>query len=149
MLAETGEVVRFDGDSVWVRTIRHSVCGSCQARIGCGQRLLNQLVGVSADIRVRLNPSIASEINKGDLIEIGIEEGAIVAASILAYGVPLLSLILSIVLAEIVGASGVALLLLCVIGLGAGVLVARFFLASRFRSGFFEPVFVRKILLGS
>lgn len=149
MLAETGKVVRFDGDSVWVRTIRHSVCGSCQARIGCGQRLLNQLVGVSEDIRVRLNPLAVSEIKEGDLIEIGIEEGAIVAASMLAYGVPLLSLILSIILAEIAGASGVVLLLFCVIGLGAGVLVAQLFLTSRFRSGFFEPVFVRKILLSS
>jgi positive regulator of sigma E activity len=117
--------------------------------MGCGQNLLNQLVGVSADIKVTLNPDTASEIKEGDVIEIGIAEGAVVAASMLAYGAPLLSLMLSVMLAHTLSATGFALLLLCTFGLGSGVLIARLFLTSRFRSGFFEPVFVRKIFLNS
>lgn len=149
MLSETGQVIRFDGDAVWVRTIRQTVCGSCQARMGCGQNLLNQLVGVSADIKVRLTPEASPELKEGDVIEIGIEEGAVVAASMLAYGAPLLSLILAVALADKIGTSGFALLFLCVLGLVAGILLARFFLTSHFRSDFFEPVFVRKIFLSS
>lgn len=116
--------------------------------MGCGQSLLNQLVGASADIKVSLNPHTASGIKEGDVIEIGIEEGAVVAASMLAYGAPLFSLMLGVVLADVLGASGIALLLFCAMGLGAGILFARLFLTSHFRPDFFEPVFVRKIFLG-
>lgn len=147
MLAETGKIVRFDGGAAWVQTMRRSVCGSCQARAGCGQRLLNQLTGATADIKVRLTPGAVSELKEGDLIEIGIEEGAVVAASMLAYGVPLLFLILAIALADALKASSVAIALFCALGLGAGILLARLFLTSHFRPDFFEPVFVRKIFL--
>lgn len=149
MLTETGRVIRIDGDSVWVQTMRHSVCGSCQARMGCGQNLMNQLVGVSADIKVKLDSRAALELAEGDMIEIGIEEGAVVTASILAYGVPLLFLIFSILIADAIQASGFALFLLCVAGVSAGIAASRIVLASRFRPVFFEPVFLRRVFLRS
>lgn len=144
MLSETGKVVRFDGDAVWIQTIRHSVCGSCQARMGCGQNLLNQLVGATAEIKVDLTGQV-DKIKEGDIIEIGIEEGAIVAASLLAYGVPLFALVLAVVLADNMQLSVVGVLLACGLGLLAGISISRVFLASRFRSDFFEPTFIRKV----
>lgn len=113
--------------------------------MGCGQNLLNQLVGTNADIKVGLDPQNAQQLKAGDLIEIGIEDGAIVAASMLAYGVPLLSLIFSIIIADATGTTGIALLISCILGLGAGILLAQFVLSSHFRPGFFQPIFVRKI----
>lgn len=117
--------------------------------MGCGQNLLNQLVGTNADIKVELAPHTTQEIKEGDSIEIGIEEGAIVAASMLAYGAPLLTLMLSIVLSDAMQISGIALLSTCVLGLGLGVALARLILSSRFRPGFFQPTFVRKIFVSS
>ena len=117
--------------------------------MGCGQNLLNQLIGTNADIKVDLDPQAAQEIKAGDVIEIGIEEGAIVAASMLAYGAPLLSLIFAVVLADAAGDSGIALLLYCAFGLGLGILLARRILSSHLRSSFFQPIFLRKILRNS
>lgn len=117
--------------------------------MGCGQNLLNQLVGTNADIKVGLDPQSAQQIKAGDFIEIGIEEGAIVAASMLAYGAPLLSLILSIIIADATGVTGIALAMSCILGMGFGILLAQLVLSSHFRPGFFQPIFVRKIFRSS
>lgn len=143
MLTETGRIVRLDGDSAWVETIRQSVCVACQARKGCGQRLLNQLGGSSTHLQLSLNSSVEN-VREGDQVEIGIEEGAVVAASLLAYGLPLFLLMFSIVLAELFHFASFWTFVMCVAGLAAGIVFNRLLIKS-FRTRFFEPVLIRRI----
>src|SRR5688572_30736701 len=101
MLIETGVVVRAESDAVWVKTLRKTTCGSCQARHGCGQNLMQRMTSSDADIRARFDTeTFGKSLKPGDEVEIMIEEGAVIMASVLAYGLPLMCLILGIVFAE-------------------------------------------------
>ncbi len=144
MLTETGRIVRLEGDSAWIETIRQSVCGTCQARKGCGQRLLNQLTGTSTHLRLAINSNLEN-VREGDQVEIGIEEGAVVVASLLAYGLPLFLLMFSIVLAELFHFARFWTFIMCVAGLAAGIAFNRLLTKRYFRTSFFEPVLIRRI----
>lgn len=144
MLTETGQIVRFEGNVAWVQTIRHSVCGTCQARKGCGQNLLNQLTGTITHLEVRLDSS-GFDVQEGDHVEIGIEEGAVVVASLLAYGLPLISCLLGIILADRLNLARLGLFFFISVGLGIGIVLTRLLIKNHFHPTFFEPVLLRRI----
>lgn len=104
MIKELGEVIRLENDFVWVQTIRQSTCGACQARHGCGQKLLSSISSQSADIRARLNPEVnIGLLSEGDQVEIGISEGAVVLSSMITYGLPIIALVAGAVAAAPLG----------------------------------------------
>lgn len=146
MLIETGVVVRAEAGAIWVKTLRKTTCGNCQARHGCGQSLLQRMATADADIRARFDPgAIVENLNPGDEVEIAIEEGALLAASLLAYGLPLMFLILGVVLAESWAFGELLQFLLGVFGLAAGLWISRLILFSRFKPAYFEPRVVRNL----
>ena len=120
MISEKGVVARVDGTVLWVQTVKQSVCGRCVARVGCGNQLLNRLSGASPEIPVEMTPYKAYK--SGDLVTIGIKESAILMASLIAYGVPLLGLLFAVVLADLLFPAGVVVA--AIGGLIAGALVA-------------------------
>lgn len=145
MLKEEGVVHKVEDDAVWVQTIRQSTCNACHSRNGCGQKLINQHFSSKiADIRAKQRVDDLLSLTPGDRVEIGIAEGAIVAASLLVYGVPVLFMVLG---AWLGGQFPSAFLnvMASFVGLGFGVLVARSVSRSRFRPQFFEPVVLRRL----
>ena len=97
MIEEKGTIVAVDEQFVWVNTLRESVCQSCSASHGCGQKALNSLSsGRSSQVRV----ARSLNVEVGDQVLIGIEEEALVRASFLAYLLPIITLILGAALAE-------------------------------------------------
>lgn len=146
MLIETGVVVRCDSRGAWVQTLRKTTCGSCQARQGCGQNLLQRLMPTAADIWAKL-PSDQSveDLHPGDEVEIAIRDGALLAASLLAYGLPLAMLILGVLLAEVLAFAESLQFLMGILGLAAGLLVSRMLLFSQFKPAYFEPQVVRNL----
>lgn len=144
MLIEKGKVIRLENKAAWVMTAHMSTCNACKAQAGCGQNLMNRLLGSSADIRARIDPAYA-DLVVGDQVEIGIEEGAVVAASLLAYGLPLLSLILAIWFCESTSLTPVYFFLVCAFALSAGLGLSRLMLRTRFNTEFFEPIILRKV----
>lgn len=97
MITESGEVIRVDQDSLWIRTIRSSTCHACQAKHGCGQKLLNRVQADTADIKASLRASFdRSSISEGDRVEIGIDQNAVVISSLMLYGLPLVTMMLVI-----------------------------------------------------
>ncbi len=97
MIEESGEVVRTQGDSAWVRTLRRTSCGSCSARKGCGTGALAGLFGARAHEVEVLNP-IGARI--GDEVIVGISETLLVRGSVAVYLLPLLTLMAGALLAE-------------------------------------------------
>lgn len=147
MLKETGRITRIDAEAAWIKTIERSTCGACHAKLGCGQNLLQRLFAPAADIKVRFSGAGQfSEYAVGDLVEIGIEEGAVVAASLLGYGLPLALLILSAWLVEALYLAPLFTPLAACLGLLAGIFLARSLLHKRFQSDFFEPVILNRVL---
>lgn len=92
MITETGTVIALKGEQVWVQTIRQSACQSCSARSGCGQRVLASASGGRAN-QVLVKNSVDARV--GDEVTLGIDEQALLSASLLVYAMPLLLMVLA------------------------------------------------------
>lgn len=96
MIIEQGQVIATSDNRVWVETIRKSACHSCTARSGCGQAVLGQMMDEKKQYQkniLRVNAENQT-FQVGEIIEIGIEEGALLKTAALTYGVPILLLFL-------------------------------------------------------
>ncbi|CEA01072.1 positive regulator for alginate biosynthesis MucC [Pseudomonas saudimassiliensis] len=124
MIEERGRVVSVEGKTLWVETIRRSACGSCQARAGCGQALLQRLGGARQGL-VRVLDDGGSRV--GDEIVIGVPETAVVRGSSLVYLVPLLGLFGFSLLAQAVGAGEPMIIIAGFVGLALGFISLRWY----------------------
>lgn len=135
MLTETGRVVGLEGDTAWVETLRHSTCGACSARSGCGHGLLNSARPGSsrALVRARVERKLIGELQLQDSVEVSLPERSFLHAAMLMYVAPLAAAIAAALAAERWLASGTAsgaaadfaTVLGAVGGLAAGFLAVR------------------------
>lgn len=147
MLVEFGEVTKLEFGAVWVKTIRRSTCGTCSAKNGCGQQLLNKFGAYDFDVRATIDRLRFHEgdIQVGDRVEIGIAEGAVVLGSLLVYGLPLLLMLLVI---SICGSAGMELsaAIMGMLSLAFGVVLVRWVLKRFFAQKFFEPTVLHRLV---
>lgn len=122
MIEERGRVVSVEPGAAWVETIRRSTCGSCQARAGCGQALLERLG--SGGRRGFLRVISDHRVQVGDEVVIGLPEDAVLKASALMYVLPLLMLFLFAACADLAGLAELWVIALAVAGLAAGFMLA-------------------------
>ncbi|MCG7201123.1 SoxR reducing system RseC family protein [Marinobacter pelagius] len=144
MITETGKVIATKGDQVWVQTIRASACQSCSARSGCGQRALASVSGGRANQIL-----VANTINArvGDDVTIGIEERALLGASMRVYALPLVAMVLATIAGHnLTGGSDLGAMLGAVAGLGGGFVLTRLFTDRR--DGY-EPRLLRRNRISS
>jgi len=142
MIEETVRVVAVDADAVWIEARRQSACGRCAARSGCGHGLLDELrSGPVVDLRLPRGASPAT-LAAGDQVVVGIDESALLRASLRVYGLPLLGLLLGAGAGDLVGGSDA----LAALGAGVGVLTG-FLLARAFRDddGIETPRILRQL----
>ena len=92
MVEESVQVIKVEGQTIWVRAIAKSACGSCQAQKGCGHSLLAKVGQKQIDIPVDRN-DVQVELN--DHVIIGVPEQAILYSSLLMYGAPLATMIIT------------------------------------------------------
>lgn len=144
MIVEAGQVVRAEANAVWVQTVKQSTCGSCRARHGCGQKLLNQFGATTGEIRVHCDQALLTDLAEGDAVEIGITEGAVVSASLITYGLPILCLVFGAWLGAALN-SNFLNALTALAGLFVGALIVRFLLSRYFKPRYFEPVVLRRL----
>ncbi|WP_101674955.1 SoxR reducing system RseC family protein [Alloalcanivorax mobilis] len=89
MIEEHGRVVAREPGAIWVETVRASTCSSCQARSGCGHRLINHAsAGQRARLRVASERAL-TDFNEGDTVVVGIPEGALLRGALWVYGLPM------------------------------------------------------------
>ncbi len=125
MLEINARVSRLDGESVWVRVDSPSGCGLCQGR-GCGRSVFSQ-IWHTGDPEYCVSNGISAR--QGDAVVIGLDDGALRRAVILAYGWPLIG---AVSLAALFGfwGDGMAVLGLF-LGLGLGFVIGR---SARFQA---------------
>jgi len=90
VIEETGRVVATDTGHAWVETQRHSACGSCAARGGCGTSVLSRVLGQRA-VRVRAIDKIGASV--GDRVVVGMDDAALLRGSMAVYLTPVLAMI--------------------------------------------------------
>jgi sigma-E factor negative regulatory protein RseC len=90
MLTEPARVVSRDGRRVEVELQRGSACGGCELSEGCGTGALGRLLGHR---RRSLVIETDRDCNPGDEVLLSLPEAALVKASLMLYGLPLLGLL--------------------------------------------------------
>lgn len=139
MITETGKVVAVTGEHAWIQTIRTSACQSCAARNGCGQKVLASATGGRAN-QVRVVNSVDARV--GEEVTLGIDESALLGASLLVYALPLLLMVAASMLGHYLSdGSDFGAMSGAVAGLASGFLVSRK-LQSR-NVGNYEPTLLR------
>ena len=100
-----GEVIRIEGNSVFVRMTVNSACSACRAKGVCG-------VSESTEKIVEVETASAADFNIGESVEVALLSDYMGAKSVvLAYVVPFLVLTLMLVGSLMMGAGeGVAVL---------------------------------------
>lgn len=117
MITEQAIVTRCNGRQVELELLRSSACGNCELSKGCGTGALGRLLGR------RSRPLVIEtdqRVQAGDTVELGLSESALVKASLVAYGFPLLGMIVTGMLASFAEFSEALIVILAGIGFVIG-----------------------------
>lgn len=146
MLEETGVVIEATEQYAWVQTQRKASCGHCESKSSCGTASLAQVLGQKYT-EVRVENHLAAK--KGDTVTIGLEEQALVATSLLAYLLPLISLFVVAVLYETFApvlslpTTEIFTVIAGFIGLGLGLLAVKYSSYYLSRYAQYQPTLLR------
>lgn len=143
MLVERGRVISVDHDGLWVETLQRSACEQCSAQKGCGQSLVaKSLMQNMTLIKARFSSASKSYANKiwavGDEIDIGIEENALVLATLIVYLLPLVLLVVGALVGSL--HSDVVSVFASLAGLVLGALVVRWHSDRSSKDSFYHAV---------
>ena len=97
MIREKATVVAIDGDSITVEAAIKSTCNSCQAQSDCGTGLVSRALAPRTQQLTLRSPM---SVKLGQEVTVGIPEAGILSASAWLYLMPLISFILSFILAS-------------------------------------------------
>lgn len=124
MITETGTIVAQDADHMWIETVRASSCQSCNARAGCGQAVLGQLMDEGRQyqknvLRV-MRPKAEGDQQPtiGSQVDVLIEEGVLLKTAFLVYGFPLFVMLVATAAAQALGWHDLLVAMAGVSGLG-------------------------------
>ncbi len=142
MIEEFARVVAITEQGIWVETVRQSSCSSCSAAKGCGQKLL-AAVGQGQRFEVLADNPRKLILQTGDRVVLGLAETALLQASALAYLLPLVTLIIAAVLADLSGQPEALIALFGVLGLALGLGVMKWVVGFGIKRGQFQPEILR------
>jgi len=124
MVEEQARIVAVDDDGIWIEARRQSACGRCAARSGCGHGLLDSYFqGPSVHLHLAADRA-PSGLAAGDLVRVGIDERALLQASLRVYALPLAGFLAGAVLGARFGGGDVAAAIAAFGGLALGLLGA-------------------------
>ena len=125
MIEEAGVVVTVEPDAVWVATQRKTTCGSCSARITCGQGLMTSLASDKKPHLIKISTDLL--LREGDQVTLGMPEELLVRSAFLVYMLPLLAMFISALGVNALNASEPWIIFAAVLGFLAGALWVRYY----------------------
>ncbi len=132
---------------VWLEAFRRSTCGDCAAQDTCGQGVLGRwFARKQRYYSVRCPTNRAGLLTVGQWVEVGIPDGVLVRAALMAYLLPIAGLLLAAAIADwlqladwVVACSGL-------LGLGAGLPVGRVWGERLVANGAAEPTLLESVV---
>lgn len=124
MIEEAGVVVTVESDAVWVATQRKTTCGSCSARMTCGQGLMTSLASDKKPHLIKISTDLL--LREGDQVTLGMPEELLVRSAFLVYMLPLLAMFISALGVNALNASEPWIIFAAVLGFLAGALWVRY-----------------------
>lgn len=91
MIESEAQVVRREGEHVWVRIKPHAPCGNCDPETGCKSVAITRMFG-NAKEAFRVRNTV--DAKPGDFVRIGVADGMLLKSALAAYGVPLAALMI-------------------------------------------------------
>lgn len=135
-------VVALDGSKVWLEPEQTGSCGSCAASGACGAKGMGTVANRLEARRFRIeNPA---NLVVGERVVIGIRENTLIKASITAYAVPLVTLLIAGALAQWQFGSDLVTMAAMVAGLMLGLVFSRMGAGHLLMRGDLAPRFVRR-----
>ena len=144
LLESVARVVALDGGTAWLEPEPKASCSGCMSLAVCGAKG----GGVRALQARRFPLTDAPPLRVGERVVVGLPEGSVLRASATAYGLPMLLMIASGIVAQTNGAGDLDGALAMAGGLAAGLLVARLIAARLSGRGDLTPRFVRRAAAG-
>jgi sigma-E factor negative regulatory protein RseC len=141
MIEEQARVLAVGNGLALVETSSRSACGSCSSSSGCGTSRVAELFGERAN---RLQVSDAIGLAVGDRVVIGIADGTLIRASLLAYLWPLVALALAAYIAQSTGASEGFSALVGILGLCVGLWITGRVTGGEAGRSRYRPVLLRR-----
>lgn len=141
MIETPATVVEVRPGVAWVETVRQSACGTCGNAGHCGTSVVAKLVGAP---RSRLRIEDAEGLRVGEQVVIGIPDGILVRASLVAYLLPLLFLIAAAGSATRLGAGEAGVALTGLVGFGIGLWLSGRLTGGPSARARYRPVLVRR-----
>lgn len=123
MVTERAIVVRYQHGRAELAVQRANACAHCELAAGCGTGAIGRLLG---DRRKPIIIDTDRPLNPGDLVTLGLSERAVVKASLLLYGLPLIGLVVfSVITQSVLALPEWTVVLAAAAGLWFGFEVAR------------------------
>lgn len=141
MIEENGRVVATDAGYAWVETTRQSACDSCSAKAGCGHSALAKL-GQSA---VHMQAICDIDVVVGDQVVVGVPEEIMVKSSLLAYLMPLVTMMVLAMVADSVWQLDLLTAAAGLLGLGLGFVLLRWHFHRNQHDERYQPVVLRRL----
>jgi len=141
MVEASGQIVKIDGDFVWVETEIKSGCNQCSAKSGCGTGILSAVLGRRRP-QLRVPNSLGAKV--GEAVVVAVEESGVVTGSLLLYLLPLFMMIVGAVIGDVLSGEGWAIILAS-LGLLSGFWVAKVLTKGAIVSKQLRPVLVRRV----
>jgi sigma-E factor negative regulatory protein RseC len=117
-------VIEVADDFVWTESDRRSSCTHCSASIGCGVSILTTFFDRKAN---RICVPNSMNVSLGDEVSLGVKEMALLKETFRVYMLPLLSMLISAVVFNVVFTNDAFTALAAGCGLFAGFAVVRYF----------------------
>lgn len=130
-------VVALDGDQVWLVAEQPAACGSCATRSACGSG--DSKPGASWRVSRTLGHGQA-QLALGDTVRIGVDRNALIRATLTAYALPLVTMLIAAMSMQ--GAGDAMAIVAALVGLVAGVVAAKG-MARRWRNALVPVVLGR------
>jgi sigma-E factor negative regulatory protein RseC len=144
MLEETARVVEVLDGVLIAETQSRSGCSYCSTSSSCSTSVVAKLFGVR---RNRLVMANSLHARPGDQVVIGIPDQLLVRASLIAYLLPLVVMLVVTALGDLAGINELLLSLLALVGLAMGFFTVRWVSRSR-ASQQYEPRLLRIVAPG-
>ncbi len=144
MLEETAQVIEVKDGLLTAETESRSGCSHCSTSSSCSTSVVAKLFGVR---RNRLVMANSLNARPGDQVVIGIPDQLLVRASLMAYLLPLVVMLVVTAMGELAGINELLLSLLALVGLAMGFFTVRW-LSRRRTSQRYEPRLLRIVAPG-
>ena len=142
MIEEHACVEAVEPGFAWVASARKSACGNCAASSGCGTSVVAKLFGERVN---RFQVADAVGVQVGEWVVIGIADGTVTRASLIAYLLPLLALMLVAFLAQSAGVGEGLSALLGILGLCAGLWITGRLVGGAAGRERYRPAVLRRV----